>query len=42
MTIREVFESLDADLDGRINGPELQDGISEILGDFNEPTSCTS
>ncbi len=33
MTIRQVFESLDADLDGRINGPELQDGISDILGD---------
>ena len=39
MTIREVFESLDADLDGRINGPELQDGISEILGDNLDSTT---
>jgi len=33
LTIREVFESMDADLDGRINGPELQHGIEELLGD---------
>ena len=33
LTIREVFESMDADLDGRINGPELQHGIQELLGD---------
>ncbi|MEC7435938.1 MAG: EF-hand domain-containing protein, partial [Candidatus Thermoplasmatota archaeon] len=39
MTIRQVFESIDADLDGRINGPELQNGISEILGDNLEPST---
>jgi Ca2+-binding EF-hand superfamily protein/RNA polymerase subunit RPABC4/transcription elongation factor Spt4 len=33
LTIREVFESMDADLDGRINGPELQRGIENLLGD---------
>ena len=33
LTIREVFESMDADLDGRINGPELQSGIEALLGD---------
>ena len=33
LTIREVFESMDADLDGQINGPELQHGIEELLGD---------
>ena len=39
MTIREVFESIDADLDGRINGPELQEGILEILGDNLDSTT---
>ena len=39
MTIRQVFESIDADLDGRINGPELQNGISEILGDNLDPST---
>lgn len=33
MTIREVFESMDADLDGRISGPELQTGIERLAGD---------
>ena len=33
MTIREVFESMDADLDGRISGPELQTGIEKLAGD---------
>ena len=38
LTIRDVFESMDADLDGRINGPELQNGIEDILGDRLAPT----
>ena len=33
LTIREVFESMDADLDGKINGPELQSGIMNLMGD---------
>ena len=34
MTIREVFESMDTNLDGQISGPELQTGIESILGDL--------
>ena len=32
-TIREVFESLDTNEDGLIDGPELQSGLAEILGE---------
>ncbi len=32
-TIREVFERLDTNEDGRIDGPELQSGLSDILGE---------
>jgi len=32
-TIREVFELLDTNEDGRIDGPELQDGLTKILGE---------
>ena len=39
LTIREVFESMDADLDGRINGPELQHGIENLLGDHLPATT---
>ena len=39
LTIREVFESMDADLDGRINGPELQSGIEALLGDHLPATT---
>ena len=39
LTIREVFESMDADLDGRINGPELQSGIESLLGDHLPATT---
>mgnify|MGYP001581661936 CR=1 FL=1 len=39
MTIREVFESMDTDLDGQISGPELQKGIEEILGDRMTPAA---
>jgi len=38
MTIREIFEAMDADADGRIDGPELQKGITEISGDILSPT----
>ena len=33
MTIRSMFESMDLDDDGLINGPELQKGIEEIAGE---------
>ncbi len=32
-TIREVFERLDTNEDGRLDGPELQSGLAEILGE---------
>jgi Ca2+-binding EF-hand superfamily protein/RNA polymerase subunit RPABC4/transcription elongation factor Spt4 len=32
-TIREVFELLDTNEDGRIDGPELQEGLAKILGE---------
>ncbi len=37
MTIREVFESIDVDEDGLIDGPELQKGILEITGESLSP-----
>ena len=33
MTIREAFESIDTDGNGRINGPELQAGLKTLAGD---------
>ena len=38
MTIREVFESMDSDDDGLIDGPELQKGIEELSGDKLSPS----
>ena len=38
MTIREIFESMDKDDDGMIDGPELQSGIEEISGDRLSPS----
>ena len=38
MTIREIFESMDKDDDGMIDGPELQNGIKEISGDSLSPS----
>jgi len=37
MTIREIFEAMDADSDGRIDGPELQKGIEQISGNVLSP-----
>jgi len=42
LTIREVFESMDADLDGKINGPELQSGILNLMGDQLSATTVFS
>lgn len=42
LTIREVFESMDTDLDGRINGPELQSGILNLMGDQLSATTVFS
>ncbi|MAU74821.1 MAG: hypothetical protein CBC92_001780 [Euryarchaeota archaeon TMED132] len=38
MTIREVFEAMDLDDDGLIDGPELQKGIEKLSGDKLSPT----
>ena len=38
MTIREVFEAMDSDDDGLIDGPELQRGIEELSGDKLSPS----
>ena len=37
LTIRSMFESMDLDDDGVINGPELQSGINEIAGEYLSP-----
>jgi Ca2+-binding EF-hand superfamily protein len=37
MSIREVFEAMDANDDGKIDGPELQKGIKEIGGENLSP-----
>ena len=37
MSIRDVFESMDSDDDGRIDGPEFQKGIEELSGDKLSP-----
>ena len=37
MTIRDIFETMDKDDDGMIDGPELQNGIQEISGDRLSP-----
>jgi Ca2+-binding EF-hand superfamily protein/RNA polymerase subunit RPABC4/transcription elongation factor Spt4 len=37
MSIKEVFEAMDTNNDGRINGPELQKGIIEICGENLSP-----
>ncbi len=37
MTIRDIFESMDKDEDGLIDGPELQNGIKELSGDSLSP-----
>jgi len=37
MSIREMFESMDSDDDGRIDGPELQKGIEDLSGDALSP-----
>jgi Ca2+-binding EF-hand superfamily protein/RNA polymerase subunit RPABC4/transcription elongation factor Spt4 len=42
LTIREVFESMDTDLDGQINGPELQSGILNLMGDQLSATTVFS
>ena len=34
LTIRAIFESMDLDDDGVIDGPELQSGINEIAGEY--------
>ena len=37
MTIEALFEHFDADSDGTINGPELHNGIKEMVGDVLSP-----
>ena len=38
MTIRALFESMDLDDDGLIDGPELQKGIDAIAGEYLSPS----
>lgn len=37
MTIEALFDQFDADSDGTINGPELHNGIKEMVGDILSP-----
>ena len=37
LTIRTIFESMDINDDGVIDGPELQSGINEIAGEYLSP-----
>lgn len=37
LSIRTIFESMDLDDDGVIDGPELQSGINEIAGEYLSP-----
>ena len=37
MSIREVFESMDSDDDGMVDGPELQKGIEDLSGEQLSP-----
>ena len=41
-TIKEVFERLDTNDDGRIDGPELQSGLADILGEDLVPSDVFS
>jgi Ca2+-binding EF-hand superfamily protein len=38
MSIRDIFEAMDTNDDGRIDGPELQKGIEGISGDMLSPS----
>ena len=42
LTIRDIFESMDLDEDGVIDGPELQSGINEIAGEYLSPGEIMS
>ena len=42
LTIRAIFESMDLDDDGVIDGPELQSGINEIAGEYLSPGEIMS
>jgi Ca2+-binding EF-hand superfamily protein len=37
MTVEALFDQFDADSDGTINGPELHNGIKEMVGDVLSP-----
>ena len=42
LTIRAIFESMDLDDDGVIDGPELQSGINKIAGEYLSPGEIMS
>lgn len=42
LTIRTIFESMDINDDGVIDGPELQSGINEIAGEYLSPGEIMS
>jgi len=37
MSVKELFEAFDTDGDGTINGPELHNGIKNMVGDVLSP-----
>ena len=41
MTADEAFEQLDTDEDGKLNGPELLNGLSALLGEDLDPAKVS-
>lgn len=38
----DVFDQMDSDQDGRINGPELHKGLSNLVGDLLSPAQIST
>ena len=41
MTADEAFEQIDTDEDGKLNGPELLNGLSALLGEDLDPAKVS-
>ena len=41
MTADEAFEQIDTDDDGKLNGPELLNGLSSLLGEDLDPAKVS-
>ena len=41
MTADEAFEQIDTDEDGKLNGPELLNGLSALLGEDLDPAQVS-